>query len=85
MYGIMARDREVKEWNAGAWCALAVVARKCTRYKVSERCAVADVKAEVDAMRAGKAPKAPKGSRRAHQRASSEPEALETPRASDLV
>eukprot|EP00936_MAST-01D_sp_MAST-1D-sp1_P001428 g1428.t1 len=87
MFAMMPKEPEVQDWHKGAWCALAVVARKCTQTEVSKRCTVVDVQAEVDALRSGKTSRAASvqsGSRRTHQRASSGPDALVTPRTSDL-
>ena len=43
-------DPRAGDWNAKAWRALAVVARRCSEARVGDRCTVADIVAEIDAL-----------------------------------
>ena len=43
-------DPRAGDWNAKAWRALAVVARRCSEEKVLDRCKIADVVDEIDAL-----------------------------------
>ena len=43
-------DPRAGDWKAKAWRALAVVAQRCSQARVSARCTMADVVAEIDAL-----------------------------------
>ena len=45
-----AVDGRAGDWKAKSWCKLAVIARQCSEAEYHERCAVADVVAEIDAL-----------------------------------
>ena len=43
-------DARAGSWGAQAWCKMAVIARHCVEHRVEERCAVADVVVELNAL-----------------------------------